>query len=49
MKSKKNFYAEFDEESELYHVFDTETGKSYYSCCDKEQSEDRAKEMNHEA
>jgi hypothetical protein len=48
MNSKIEFYAEYDEESGLYHVFDTETGKSYYSSFTMELAELRAEEMNHE-
>jgi hypothetical protein len=46
MLNRLEFYAEYDEETSLYHVFDTETGKSHYSSFTMEQAETRAEEMN---
>jgi len=46
MKNKLEFYAEYDEESQCYVVFDNKTGKCYYQSCEIKDAEDRALEMN---
>ena len=46
MNKNLKFYAEYDEDSQMYCVFDNETGKSYYSSCSYVDAEDRADSMN---
>lgn len=40
------FYAEHDEETDYWCVFDTEVGKAWATCCDQKSAEEKAKEMN---
>lgn len=46
MNKNIKFYAEYDEESTMYGVFDSETGKCYNLYCELKLAEDRAEEMN---
>ena len=43
----KEFYAELDNETQMYCVFDTETTKAHSSWASMEQAEADAAERNH--
>lgn len=43
---KDQFYADYDENSQLYCVFGTETGKAYSSYASQEEAEEDAKKRN---
>ena len=45
LKPNTQFYADYDEDTASYCVFDTEDGKAWRSYATREQAEQKAEEM----